>query len=95
MSNVLMPQPDLSGAMASGLRLRLDGGVSQMSEDTLLPKWDGEDVFEGMLIFAAQENPADFSEWLRLTSLVCNQYRRCARAHTLSQNGTRKNTGST
>ena len=50
-----------------------------------MPKWDGDNMYEGLIIFAERENIVDLSEWLRLTSLVCNQYRRCARAQTLSK----------
>jgi hypothetical protein len=48
-----------------------------------MPKWDGNNVYEGLIIFAEREDITDLSEWLRLTSLVCNQYRRCARAQRL------------
>ena len=47
--------------------------------------WNGDNMYEGLIIFAERENIVDLSEWLRLTSLVCNQYRRCARAQTLSK----------
>ena len=58
---------------------------TKMPEDVLMPKWDGDNMYEGLIIFAERENIVDLSEWLRLTSLVCNQYRRCARAQTLSK----------
>ncbi|GEM_PF-6046696 len=49
------------------------------------PEWDGQDMFEGLIIFAARESVVELSEWMRLTSLVCNQYRHCARGRCLSQ----------
>jgi hypothetical protein len=67
------------------LRFLLDSASQQILEDILQPNWDGDNVYEGLMIFAERENVVDFSEWLRLTSLVCNQYRRCARARTLSK----------
>jgi len=67
------------------LQFLVDGGVQKMLEEMLLPDWDGDNVYEGLIIFAARETADDFAEWLRLTSLVCNQYRRYARAHTWSQ----------
>lgn len=40
------------------------------------PKWDGKNVFDGLLIAAAHEHVMSLSECLRLTSVVCNDYRR-------------------
>ena len=68
-----------------GLQFLLDGDAQQILEDILLPNWDGNNVYEGLIIFAARESIVTLSEWLRLTSLVCNQYRHCARGHNLSQ----------
>jgi len=42
-------------------------------------------MYEGLIIFAARESIVELSEWMRLTSLVCNQYRRCANGRKLSQ----------
>ena len=42
-------------------------------------------MFEGLIIFAAVEPAVELSDWMRLTSLVCNQYRHCARGHYLSK----------
>ena len=70
-----------------GMQFQLDRHVQQMLEEVLLPNWDGDNVYEGLISFAVRESVVDFSEWLRLTSLVCNQYRRCARGHTLAQSG--------
>ncbi len=67
------------------LQFLLDTVTQQMLEDVLLPNWDGNNVYEGMVLFAEREHIVDFSEWLRLTSLVCNQYRQCARARALTQ----------
>jgi len=67
------------------LRFLTDAASRQLLEQLVQPSWDGNNMYEGLMIFAERENVVDFSEWLRLTSLVCNQYRRCARARTLSQ----------
>jgi hypothetical protein len=40
------------------------------------PQWDGRNVFDGLLIAAAREHVMSLSECLRLTSVVCNDYRR-------------------
>lgn len=40
------------------------------------PQWDGKNVFEGLLIAAAREHVMSLSECLRLTSVICNNYRR-------------------
>jgi hypothetical protein len=54
----------------------------EMLQDIIWPRWDGKDDFEGMLIVAARENVVGLSGWLRLTSLVCNEYKRvCNRPH--------------
>jgi hypothetical protein len=68
-----------------GLQFQLGNGAQQMVEDLLLPNWDGNNVCEGLIIFASRESIVDFSEWLRLTSRVCNQYRRYARAQDFSK----------
>ncbi len=73
-----------------GLQFLLDDNARQMLEEILLPDWDGDNVYEGLIIFAVRDSIVDFSQWLRLTSLVCNQYRRYARAHRLTKNGTIK-----
>ncbi len=44
-------------------------------------------MFEGLIIFSTGESVIELSEWMRLTSLVCNQYRKCARARCLLQAG--------
>jgi hypothetical protein len=51
-------------------------------EDVIWPKWDGEKLFEGLLIVAPHEDIVDLAGWMRLTSLLCNQYRRlCCKNH--------------
>ncbi len=40
------------------------------------PQWDGRNLFEGLLIAASREHVLSLSECLRLTSVVCNDYRR-------------------
>ncbi len=40
------------------------------------PQWDGKNLFDGLLIAAAHEHVMSLSECLRLTSVVCNDYRR-------------------
>lgn len=45
-------------------------------EDVIWPKWDGENMYEGLLLIAAREDVKDLAGWLHLTSIVCNQYRR-------------------
>ena len=52
----------------------------RLLEDIIWPKWDGEQLFEGLLIVAPHEDIVDLADWMRLTSLLCNQYRRlCCR----------------
>jgi len=54
----------------------------RLLEDVIWPEWDGEDMYEGLLIIAARENIVDLAGWLHLTSIVCNQYRRlCCKPH--------------
>lgn len=67
------------------LQFVLDTATHQLLEDVLLPNWDGNNIYEGLILFSELENTVSFSQWLRLTSLVCNEYRQCARAHTLTQ----------
>ncbi len=40
------------------------------------PQWDGKNLFDGLLIAASHEHVLSLSECLRLTSVVCNDYRR-------------------
>jgi len=56
----------------------------RMLQDVIWPEWDGKDNFEGMLIVATRENVDGLSGWLRLTSLICNQYKRaCFQRHSI------------
>ena len=68
---------------ASGFALKfnhLDEQRKCALEDIIWPKWDGEELFEGLLIVAPHEDIVDLADWMRLTSLLCNQYRRlCCR----------------
>lgn len=70
---------------ASGFALKfnhLDEQKKRSLEDVIWPKWDGEKLFEGLLIIAPHENIDDLAGWMRLTSLLCNQYRRlCCKNH--------------
>ena len=62
---------------------RLNDQKLQALEEVIWPKWDGENMFEGLLIIAAHENIVDLAGWMRLTSILCNQYRRlCGKNHT-------------
>lgn len=54
----------------------LDSGESLALEDIIWPRWDGQDTFEGLILVASRENITSLGEWLHLTSIVCNQYRR-------------------
>jgi hypothetical protein len=69
----------------SGFALKFDQLDEQKKhalEDLIWPKWDGENMFEGLLIVAPHEDIVDLAGWMRLTSLLCNQYRRlCAKNH--------------
>jgi len=56
----------------------IDSCQIRLLEKVIQPDWDGRDPFEGLLIFAAREEVTDLADWLRLTSLVCNQYQRFA-----------------
>ena len=70
---------------ASGFALKfnhLDEQRELALEDIIWPKWDGEELFEGLLIVAPHEDIVDLAGWMRLTSLLCNQYRRlCCKNH--------------
>ncbi len=70
---------------ASGFALKfnhLDERKKRVLEDITWPKWDGEKLFEGLLIVAPHEDIVDLAGWMRLTSLLCNQYRRlCCKNH--------------
>ncbi|GEM_PF-1248686 len=59
-------------------------GQLRLLEQVIQPNWDGKDPFEGLMIFAAREPVVDLAGWLRLTSLVCGEYQRCALAHARS-----------
>lgn len=50
-----------------------DGRILEMLTH---PQWDGKNVIDGFLIAASHEQVISLSECLRLTSLVCNEYRR-------------------
>jgi hypothetical protein len=69
-----------------GMRLTdISPGHRERLERLVEPDWDGEDIFEGLLIFASREHVVDLAGWLRLTSLVCREYRRCAQLHSRSR----------
>lgn len=53
----------------------------KMLQEIIWPDWDGKNNFEGMLIVAARQNVDGLSGWLRLTSLVCNEYKRACCMH--------------
>ena len=64
---------------ASGFALKfnpLDELESLTLENVIWPKWDGRELFEGLLIVAPHENIVDLAGWMRLTSVLCKQYRR-------------------
>jgi hypothetical protein len=69
----------------SGFALRfndLDEEKRRSLDEVIWPKWDGEKLFEGLLIIALHEDIADLAGWMRLTSILCNQYRRlCGKNH--------------
>jgi len=69
----------------SGFALKfnhLDEQKKRALEDVIWPKWDGEELFEGLLIVAPHEDIVDLAGWMRLTSVLCNQYRRlCCKNH--------------
>jgi len=76
---------DVARSSASGFALKfnhLDEQKKRMLEDTIWPEWDGKELFEGLLIVAPHEDIVDLAGWMRLTSLLCNQYRRlCCKNH--------------
>jgi len=76
---------EVARSSASGFALKfnhLDEQKRRLLEDIIWPKWDGEQLFEGLLIVAPHEDIVDLADWMRLTSLLCNQYRRlCCRNH--------------
>jgi hypothetical protein len=60
----------------------LDELESLTLENVIWPKWDGRELFEGLLIVAPHENIVDLAGWMRLTSLLCKEYRRlCWKNH--------------
>jgi hypothetical protein len=60
----------------------LDAQKTGALEEVIWPKWDGENMFEGLLIIAPHEDIVDLAGWMRLTSILCNQYRRlCCKNH--------------
>ena len=69
----------------SGFALKfdpLDEQRMRVLEEVIWPKWDGEQLFEGLLIVAPHTDIVDLAGWMRLTSLLCNQYRRlCGKNH--------------
>lgn len=57
----------------------LDSRARTALGELVNPKWDGKNVIEGLLIVAAREQVMSLSECLRLTSVICDHYRRvCA-----------------
>ena len=52
-----------------------------MLEDIIWPKWDGLDMFEGLLVLAAYEDATDLAGWLKLTSLVNKEYKQLCCTH--------------
>lgn len=86
-----VPQPsdryttEVVRSSASGFALKfnhLDEQRKRALEDIMWPRWDGKELFEGLLIVAPHENIVDLAGWMRLTSLLCNQYRRlCCKKH--------------
>jgi len=76
---------EVARSSASGFALKfnhLDELKRRVLEDIIWPKWDGEQLFEGLLIVAPHEDIVDLADWMRLTSLLCNQYRRlCGKNH--------------
>lgn len=69
---------------SSGFALRFDpmsDRDSRILGDLINPSWDGKNVIEGLLIVAAREHVMSLSECLRLTSVVCNRYRRICTSH--------------
>ena len=58
----------------------LSSSQIMLLEKVIQPDWDGKDPLEGLMIFAVREHVVDLADWLRLTSLVCGEYQRRARA---------------
>ena len=70
---------EVARTSASGFALKfnhLDEQEKRLLEDIIWPKWNGKELFEGLLIVAPHEDIVDLAGWMRLTSLLCNQYRR-------------------
>ena len=55
---------------------QLDEYKMRTLEHLIWPKWDGKQLFEGLLIVAPRTDIDDLAGWMRLTSLLCHQYRR-------------------
>lgn len=60
----------------SGFALKFGDSDSYILDMLTKPQWDGKNVFDGLLIAAAQDHIMSLSQCLRLTSVVCNDYRR-------------------
>ncbi len=54
----------------------LDENQQRKMEELIWPKWDGEDMLEGLLIVAPREDVVDLADWMRLTSIVSRHYKR-------------------
>jgi len=60
----------------------LDEQEKRLLEDIIWPKWNGKELFEGLLIVAPHEDIVDLAGWMRLIFVLCNQYRRlCCKNH--------------
>jgi len=54
----------------------IDDNDSRILDMLTKPQWDGRNVIDGLLIAASHSHVMSLSECLRLTSVVCNGYRR-------------------
>jgi len=69
---------------SSGFALRFRNPVEsqrRMLERLLWPRWDGANLFEGMLLLTMREEVTDLASWMRLTSLLCGPYKRLCCMH--------------
>lgn len=52
-------------------------------EELIWPEWNGENLFDGMMILIMREQVTDLASWMRLTSILCRYYKRLCSSRSL------------
>lgn len=64
---------------ASGFAVRFkylgEAHIRQL-EELIWPEWNGENLFEGMMILIMREQVTDLASWMHLTTILCSHYKR-------------------